>query len=163
MSHEPYSVCITCCGFFTDALRCKEYAGWDVVVVEDTRSYQSKLACCHSRYACSKWQGGTLASGNLHRGQDGSGDVVTEPERVDSLSSVDFVSLQDLASWAGHALPLEGQLASLLAQGSLLQFMLSEKISPQVTAYLNNLASLPASLLSQAECVATSRPTPPES
>ena len=41
--------------------------------------------------------------------------------------------------------------------------MLSEMISPQLTACLNNLVSLPASSLSQAECLASSRPTSPKS
>ena len=59
-------------------------------------------------------------------------------------------------------LPLEGQLASLLTHGSLLQSLLLEMISSQVTACLNNLASLPASSLSQAECLASSRPNSPK-
>ena len=54
ISHDPHSVCITCHGFCFDTLRCEECAGWDVVVVEGARSYQSKLARCHFRYPCSK-------------------------------------------------------------------------------------------------------------
>ena len=47
-----------------------------------------------------------------------------EPECVYLLSLVDSVTPQDLVSQAGHALPLEGQLASHLARGSPLQSML---------------------------------------
>ena len=46
-----------------------------------------------------------------------------------SLSSVKSVAPQDSASQADRALPLEGQLTSLLTHGSQLQFMLSEMIS----------------------------------
>ena len=41
ISHDPHSVRITFCGFCTDALRCEECAGWDVLV-EGARSYQFK-------------------------------------------------------------------------------------------------------------------------
>ena len=47
--------------------------------------------------------------------------------------------------------------------GSPLQSMLSEMISSQVTACLNNLASLPANSLSQPDCLASSSPTSPKS
>ena len=78
---------------------------------------------------------------------------------MDSISLVDSVTLQDSASQAGHALPLEGQIASFVAHGSLLQSMHSEMISSQVTECLNNFASLPASSLSLAEHLASFRPT----
>ena len=76
-----------------------------------------------------------------------------EPRRKCSLSLVESIAPQDSASQVGHALPLEGQLTSLLTHGSQLQFMLSEMISSQVATCLSNLASLPASSLSQAECL----------
>ena len=86
-----------------------------------------------------------------------------EPGCECSLSSVESVAPQDSASQAGHALPLEGQLTSLLTHGSQLQSMLSEMILSQVATCLSNLASLPASSLSQAECLAKARPTSPKS
>ena len=61
----PHSVCITCRGFCATALRYEECANWDVVVMEGARSYQCKLAWRHSHYTCSKWQGGTVASGKV--------------------------------------------------------------------------------------------------
>ena len=75
--------------------------------------------------------------------------------------SVDSITPQDSASQVGHALPLEGQLTSLFTHGSQLQSMVSEMISMQVAACLSNLASLPGSSLSQAECLASARPTSP--
>ena len=81
---------------------------------------------------------------------------------MDSLSWVDSIAHQDLASQTGHTLPLEGQLVSLLAHGSLLQSMLLEMISFQMTACFNNLSSLPANSLSQAEHLASFRPTSPK-
>ena len=90
-------------------------------------------------------------------GQDGSGEVVTEPGCVYSLSLIDSVTPLDLASQAGHVLPLEGQLAFLFTHGFQPQSLLSEMISSQVTVCFNNLASLPASSLSQEECLASSR------
>ena len=80
-----------------------------------------------------------------------------------SLSSVDSVAPQDSACQAGHALPLEGQFVSLSTHGPSLQSMLLKMISSQVTASLNNLASLPANSLFQAEHLASSRPTSPKS
>ena len=82
-----------------------------------------------------------------------------EPRHECSLSLVESLAPQDSASKAGHTLLLEGQLTSLLTHGSQLQSMLSEIISSQVA----NLASLPASSLSQAECLAKARPTSPKS
>ncbi|MPC38060.1 hypothetical protein E2C01_031561 [Portunus trituberculatus] len=91
-----------------------------------------------------------------------SGDTPYRAVQVDSLSSVGSVIPQDLASQVGQVLPLEGQLATVFVHGSPLQSMLSDMIAPQVNSYLNNLAKLPASLLSQAECLASSRPTSPK-
>ena len=50
-SHDPHTVCIACRGFYTDADRCEECAGWEVSVVESARSYHSTLRRRRSRYA----------------------------------------------------------------------------------------------------------------
>ena len=86
-----------------------------------------------------------------------------EPRHECSLSLVESLAPQDSASKAGHTLLLEGQLTSLLTHGSQLQSMLSEMILSQVATCLSNLASLPASSLSQAERLARARPTSPKS
>ena len=158
----PHSVCIKCRGFCTVASRCEECADWDDVV-EGGRYYESKFAWCCSHCARSKRQGDASASSNFNGGQEGPGEVVTEPGHEYSLSLVVSIASQDSASQAGHVLPLEGQLTSLLMHGSQLQSMLSEIISSQVAACLSNLASLPASLLSQVECLASTRPSSPKS
>ena len=91
-----------------------------------------------------------------------AGGISTGVERVDLLSSIDSVTPQDSASQVGPTHSLEGQLASLLTHGSHFQAMLSDMISSQLNACLNNLANIPASSLSQAECLASSRPTSPK-
>ena len=124
VSHDPHSVCIKCRGFCTVASRCEECAEGDDVVVEGTKSYQSRLARHRSHYTRSQRQGNTNASANTSGSREGSSEVVMEPGSECSLSSVESVAPQ-----AGHALPLEGQLTSLLTHSSQLQFMLSEMIS----------------------------------
>ena len=94
VSHDPHSVCIKCRGFCTVASRCEECADWNDVVVEGTRSYQSTLARCHSHYTHSKWEGNASASGNTSGGREGSSEVVMEPGREYSLSSVESVAPQ---------------------------------------------------------------------
>ena len=54
-----------------------------------------------------------------------------------SLSSVECVAPQDLASQTDHVLLLEGQLTSLLMHGSQVQSMLSEMISYQLATCLS--------------------------
>ncbi|MPC56840.1 hypothetical protein E2C01_050806 [Portunus trituberculatus] len=125
------------------------------MVVDSARIYQAKLEQCCTRYACAKRQGTVGASGSRF----GAGDTPHRVVQVNSLSSVDSVIPQDLGSQAGQILPLEGQLATVFVHGSPLQSMLSDMIASQC---LNNLAMLPASLLSQAECLASSRSTSPK-
>ena len=93
----------------------------------------------------------------MHR--EDSGEVVMELRHEYLVSSIESIAPQDSASHPGHALPLEGQLTSLLMHGSQLQSMLLEVILSQVATCLSNLASLPASSLSQAVCLARARPT----
>ena len=57
VSHDPHTVCITCRGLCSDAIRCEECAGWDALTVGRTSSYQAKSAQRRSRYARSRRHG----------------------------------------------------------------------------------------------------------
>ncbi|MPC53020.1 hypothetical protein E2C01_046904 [Portunus trituberculatus] len=151
-------MCITCHGSYTVCSRCEECAGWDVMVVDSVRVYQDKLEQRCTKYARVKRQGSVGTSGS----RVGAGDMPHGAVQADSLFSVGSITLQDLASQAGQFLPLEGQLAAMFAHDSPLQSMLSDMIVSQVNSCLNNLAKLPPSSLSQAECLANSRPTSPK-
>ncbi|MPC64307.1 hypothetical protein E2C01_058419 [Portunus trituberculatus] len=97
--------------------------------------------------------------------QEAGLSLVTCPHwavQMDLLSLLGSVTPQDSASQAGQVLPLEGQLAAMFAHGSLLQSMPSDMIASWVNSCLDNLAKLPASSLSKAECLASSRPTSPK-
>ena len=155
-SHDPHNVCIACRGFCSDTDRCEECADWEVSVVESARAYQCKLRRRRSRYA-QRHHGSSGGSGQVNLG-----DSAPASEGGDSFSSIASVTPHDSASQAG-APPLAGQLTSLLAPGSAFQSLLSDMISSQVSKCIANLATLPASSLPQAECLASSRPTSPTS
>ena len=118
VSHDPHTVCITCRGLCSDAIRCEECAGWDALTVGRTSSYQAKLERCCSRYARSRWHGSVSAPRTPPSGRAGAGDITTGTERVNSLSSMDSFPPQDSASQVGPTHSLECQLASLLTHGS---------------------------------------------
>ena len=124
----PHSVCITCRGFCATALRYEECANWDVVVMEGARSYQCKLAQCHSKVLTLNGRGALVLLGI-------SMEVGMIPVRSWSLGMSTHSSWLIPSPYRTWPLRLIMRFRwrvslPLFTHGSLLQSMLSEMISP---------------------------------